>query len=47
MRWSFTPIGYHAVGGTYSFCIPSQPGRPGACQTKKLTEKGSQWGSVW
>jgi hypothetical protein len=47
VRWSFIPIGYHAVSGTYSYCIPGRPEHPGGCETRRLTEKGTQWGNVW
>jgi hypothetical protein len=45
--WKFAPVGYHAVSGTYAYCIPGYPGQPGDCQTRRLSEKGSQWSNVW
>jgi hypothetical protein len=45
--WRFAPVGYHAVSGTYTYCLPVYPGQPGGCPTRRLSEKGSQWSNVW
>jgi hypothetical protein len=47
VRWSFTPVGYHAVSGTFSYCLPGHRWQPGGCQTRRFREKGSQWSNVW
>jgi hypothetical protein len=47
VRWTLTPVGYHAARSTFAYCLPNQQGAAASCESKSFQEKGSEWSNVW